>query len=402
MERVDVIVVGGGIVGLATARAILLARPGASVVVVEKEAAVGLHQSGRNSGVIHAGVYYQPGSAKARLCTAGRASMVAYCRDHGIDHAICGKVVVALDDDDRRRLTELEQRCAANDVRAEMIGAERLRELEPHVAGVAALHVLDTGIVDYSSVCRALAEEIADAGASIRLGSEVLSGEASSSGLVIETSGGPVEARRVVTCAGLHADAVARSISGPEAVSDVRVVAFRGEYHELVPSRAHLVRGLVYPVPEPQFPFLGVHLTRGIDGHVHVGPNAVFAFAREGYQWRRVDLRHLRKTMAFSGFRRFASRYWRFGIDEMTRSLSVRRFAKAARRLVPDLERADLTRAPSGVRAQAIGADGELIDDFAIFTVGRAVHVLNAPSPAATASLEIGAEIARRLELDAP
>ena len=209
--------------------------------------------------------------------------------------------------DDRARLAELERRCAANGVRTEMIGPERLRELEPHVAGVAALHVLDTGIVDYGTVCRALAAEIEAAGASIRLESAVLSGVASASGLVVETSSGPVEARRVVTCAGLHADEVARSISGPEAVSDIRVVAFRGEYHELVPSRAHLVRGLVYPVPDPQFPFLGVHLTRGIDGHVHVGPNAVLAFAREGYQWRRIDLRHLRKTMAFSGFRRFAA-----------------------------------------------------------------------------------------------
>ncbi len=402
MERADVVVVGAGIVGLATARAILRSRPESSVVVVEKEASVGTHQSGRNSGVIHAGVYYQPGSAKARLCTAGRISMIAYCVEHGIDHAVCGKVVVALDDDDRARLAELERRCALNGVRAEMIGPDRLRELEPHVAGVAALHVLDTGIVDYGAVCRALAAEIEAAGASIRLESEVLSGVASPSGLIVETSGGSVEARRVVTCAGLHADEVARSISGPEAVSDIRVVAFRGEYHELVPSRAHLVRGLVYPVPDPQFPFLGVHLTRGIDGHVHVGPNAVFAFAREGYQWRRIDIRHLRQTVAFSGFRRFAAHNWRFGVDEVARSVSVRRFAKAARRLVPELERADLTRAPSGVRAQAIGADGELIDDFAIFTVGRAVHVLNAPSPAATASLEIGAEIARRLELDAP
>jgi L-2-hydroxyglutarate oxidase len=399
VERADVVVVGGGIVGLATARAILRSRPGSSVVVVEKETAVGTHQSGRNSGVIHAGVYYQPGSAKARLCTAGRVSMVAYCRDHGIDHEVCGKVVVAVDDDDQYRLADLERRCVANGVRTELIGPERLRELEPHVAGISALHVLDTGIVDFGSVCRALAAEIEEAGASIRLGCDVVSGSESSSGVVIETSDGTIGARRVVTCAGLHADEVARAISGPEAVRNVRVVAFRGEYHELVPSRAHLVRGLVYPVPDPQFPFLGVHLTRGIDGHVHVGPNAVFAFAREGYQWRRVDMRHLRKTVAFSGFRRFAFRHWRFGVDEMTRSLSVRRFAKAARRLVPEVARADLTRASSGVRAQAIGGDGELIDDFAIHRAGRAVHVLNAPSPAATASLEIGAEIAARLEL---
>ena len=400
MDRADVVVVGAGIVGLATARAVLRAHPGRSVVVLEKESSVGVHQSGRNSGVIHAGVYYQPGSDKARLCTAGRISMVEYCREHGIDHAVCGKVVVALDDADQRRLAELERRCVANGVRTEMIGVERLHELEPHVAGTAALHVLDTGIVDYAHVCRALAKEIEGAGASIRVGSAVVSGSEEAAGVVVETTDGAIEAQRVVTCAGLHADEVARAISGPDGAAGVRVIAFRGEYRGLVPERAHLVRGLVYPVPDPEFPFLGVHLTRGIDGHVHVGPNAVLAFAREGYEWRRVDLRHLRATFAFSGFRRFAFHHWRFGLDEMTRSLSKRRFAAAVRRLVPEIELKDLTPSPSGVRAQAIGADGELIDDFAIHSVGRAVHVLNAPSPAATASLEIGATIAGRLGLD--
>jgi L-2-hydroxyglutarate oxidase len=367
---------------------------------LEKEHSVGAHQSGRNSGVIHAGVYYQPGSDKARFCTAGRTSMVQYCQEHGIDHAVCGKVVVALDQADRQRLDELNRRCAANGVRTEMIAAAQLHELEPHVAGVSALHVLDTGIVDYANVCRALAAEIEGAGASIRLGSAVLSGTETASGIVVDTTTGPIEAQRVVTCAGLHADEVARAISGPEGAGGVRVIAFRGEYRELVPTRAHLVRGLVYPVPDPQFPFLGVHLTRGIDGHVHVGPNAVLAFAREGYEWREVDFRHLRDTFAFAGFRRFAFRHWRFGLDEMTRSMSSRRFTAAVRRLVPEVQRADLAHAPSGVRAQAIGADGELIDDFSIHSVGRAVHVLNAPSPAATASLEIGAAIAARLGLD--
>ena len=399
MERADVLVVGAGIVGLATARAILRAHPGQSVVVVEKEAEVARHQSGRNSGVIHAGVYYEPGSYKARLCTAGRISMVEYCREHGIDHRITGKVVVALDADDRGRLVELERRCLANGVRAEIIGADRLRELEPHVASVAALHVLDTGIVDYADVCHALAREIEGGGAKIQLGCAVLSGAETATGLVVETTRGPIEAQRVVTCAGLHADEVARSISGPEGDGGLRVIAFRGEYRELVPSRSFLVNGLVYPVPDPQYPFLGVHLTRGINGHVHVGPNAVLAFAREGYQWRQVDGRHLRQTFAFSGFRRFALRNWRFGLDEMTRSLSRRRFTAAVRRLVPAIEREDLLTAPAGVRAQAIGADGALVDDFAIHSVGRALHVLNAPSPAATASLEIGATIASRLDL---
>jgi L-2-hydroxyglutarate oxidase len=400
MERAHLVVVGGGIVGLATARAVLCAHPKKSVVVLEKEGAVGTHQSGRNSGVIHAGVYYQPGSDKARLCAAGRRSMVEYCRDHGIEHLVCGKVVVAHDDTDRRRLDELQRRCTANGVRTEALSAAQLRDLEPHVAGVAALHVLDTGIVDYADVCRSLAGEIEEAGGSIRLSTAASSGAESASEIVIETTAGPIAAPRVVTSAGLHADQVARAVSGPAGAGDMRVIAFRGEYRELAPSRAHLVRGLVYPVPDPQFPFLGVHLTRGIHGDVHVGPNAVLAFAREGYEWRRIDWRDLRRTFAFSGFRRFARRHWRYGVDEMTRSLSRRRFTASVRRLLPEIERRDLVPASSGVRAQAIGVDGELIDDFAIRTVGRAVHVLNAPSPAATASLEIGRSIARRLDLE--
>jgi len=400
MDSVDVLIVGGGIVGLATARAVLRAHPHRSVVVVEKEASVGAHQSGRNSGVIHAGVYYAPGSDKARLCVAGRASMVEFCRRHDIEHAVCGKVVVAQDDGDRPRLVELERRCAANGVRAEMIGSERLREIEPHVAGIAALHVLETGVVDYAHVCRALAAEIEAAGAVIHLACAVGSGSESSSGLVVQTTRGPIEARRVVTCAGLHADEVAQAVSGPDGAGDLRVVAFRGEYRELPPSRTHLVRTLVYPVPDPRFPFLGVHLSRGIDGRVQVGPNAVLALAREGYEWRQVDLRHLRDTFAFSGFRRFARTNWRFGVDEMVRSLSIRRFTRAVRRLVPEIKRADLAPAPAGVRAQAIDAQGRLVDDFAFRSVGRALHVLNAPSPAATASLEIGRAIVGRLELD--
>jgi L-2-hydroxyglutarate oxidase len=400
MERCDVAIVGGGIVGLATARAITQCSPARSVVVLEKEPTVGVHQSGRNSGVIHAGVYYQPGSAKARLCTAGRVSMVEYCREHGIDHAVCGKVVVAADDLDRRRLAELERRCDANGVRTELVGPEILREIEPHVTGVAALHVLDTGVVDYAHVCRALAKEIETAGVRLRVGSALIGARQSGSTIVLETTTGPIEATRVVTCAGLHADEVARTISGEEAVAGVRVVAFRGEYRELVPHRAGLVRALVYPVADPAYPFLGVHLTRGIDGTVHVGPNAVLAFAREGYRWRRIDLRHIGATFRFRGFRRFARRHWRFGLDEMTRSMSRRRFTAAVRRLVPEITTADLRPAPAGVRAQAIGIDGELLDDFVIRTAGRAVHVLNAPSPAATASLEIGKEIATRLQLD--
>jgi L-2-hydroxyglutarate oxidase len=279
-----------------------------------------------------------------------------------------------------------------------MLGPERLRELEPHVTGVGALHVLDTGIVDYAHVCAALAAEIEQRGATIRLECAVNAAQETPTGLVVETTRGPIEAQRVVTCAGLHADEVADAISGPAGSDGLRVIAFRGEYRSVVASRSHLVRGLVYPVPDPKFPFLGVHLTRGIDDHVHVGPNAVLAFAREGYTWRSLDAHHLRSTFAFPGFRRFARRNWRFGAEEMARSMSRRRFTAAVRRLLPEIERADLAPAPAGVRAQAIRRNGELVEDFAIHTTGRAVHVLNAPSPAATASLEIGAVIAARLE----
>jgi L-2-hydroxyglutarate oxidase len=398
--KVDVAIVGGGIVGLATARAVVRAAPGTSVAVIEKEATVAAHQSGRNSGVIHAGVYYAPGSAKARLCTAGRISMVAYCQEHGIAHEVCGKIVVAVDEVDRGRLAELERRCHQNGVRAELIGPEKLREIEPHVRGVAALHVHDTGVVDYANVCRALVQEIEAAGVTVRTGTALLGADERAAGMVLHTSGGPIEAERVVTCAGLHADEVARIVSGDDAVAGVRVVAFRGEYRELVPQRSDLVRALVYPVADPAYPFLGVHLTRGIDGHVHVGPNAVLAFAREGYQWRRINPRHLSATLTFPGFRRFARKHWKFGLDEMARSVSKRRFTAAAQRLVPELTADDLVVAPAGVRAQAIGRDGELLDDFVIRSTGRAVHVLNAPSPAATASLEIGKEIASRLDLN--
>ncbi|MGZ6993917.1 MAG: L-2-hydroxyglutarate oxidase [Acidimicrobiia bacterium] len=400
MDRGDVVVVGAGIVGLATARAILTARPASRVIVLDKEAATGQHQSGRNSGVIHAGVYYPPGSDKARLCTAGRMSMVEYSRQHGIAHEVCGKVVVATDDEERGRLSELERRCRANGVRVELIGVERLREIEPHVNAVAALHVLDSGITDYPAVCRSLADEIEAAGGVIQLDTAVVSGVERAEGLVIETSRGEVAARRVVTCAGLQADRVAVALSGPGGAAGLRIVPFRGEYYELVPERSHLVRTLVYPVPDPQFPFLGVHLTRGVAGNVHVGPNAVLALAREGYSWREIDLTDVRDTVAFPGFRKLARRYWRYGAGEMARSLSKRRFTKALQRLVPEVSARDLEPAPAGVRAQALTPEGTLVDDFAFQQVGRALHVLNAPSPAATASLEIGRAIAARLALD--
>jgi (S)-2-hydroxyglutarate dehydrogenase len=401
MDRVDVAVVGAGIVGLATTRAIQQLHPGATVRVLDKEPAPGRHQSGRNSGVIHAGVYYPPGSDKARLCTAGRMSMVEFCREYGIAHDICGKVVVAVGEDERGRLADLERRCRKNNVRVEAIGPEQLRQIEPHATGVAALRVLETGITDYRAVCRTLTGQIEAAGGVLALDTTVVSGAERAEGLVIETTRGELAARRVVTCAGLQADRVAVAISGPDAAAGLRIVPFRGEYFELVPARSHLVRTLIYPVPDPQFPFLGVHLTRGVDGHVHVGPNAVLALAREGYSWRQLELTDVRDTLRFPGFRTLAAKYWRYGAAETARSLSKRRFTHALQRLVPEVSVRDLVRAPAGVRAQALSADGTLVDDFAFRQTGRALHVLNAPSPAATASLEIGRAITARLDLDA-
>ena len=401
MEHADLVVIGAGIVGLATARAVLADHPNARIVVIEKESFLSGHQSGRNSGVIHAGVYYTPGSEKARLCTAGRASMVAYCEAHGIAHEVCGKVVVAIDAEEDRRLRDLEQRCRENGVRVEAVGPDGLRDIEPYAAGYSALHVLDTGITDYAAVCASLAAEITRAGGRVQLGTSVISGTERAEGLILETDEEPIRAGRVVACAGLHADRIAEAVSGPGAAGGLRIIPFRGEYHELTASRKHLVRHLIYPVPDPRFPFLGVHLTRGVNGHVHVGPNAVLALAREGYRWRDIDGRDLRETLGFSGFRRLAAKYWRYGAGEMARSLSRRRFTHALQRLVPEIRTADLERSTAGVRAQAVAPDGNLVDDFEFRQVGRALHVLNAPSPAATASLEIGAAISRRLELEA-
>jgi (S)-2-hydroxyglutarate dehydrogenase len=367
--------------------------------VIDKEAGTGVHQTGHNSGVIHAGVYYAPGSAKAALCTEGRTSMVTFCREHGIPHEVCGKVVVAVGADEIPRLDGLEARCRQNGVRVERVGPEQLRELEPHAAGIAALHVLDTGITDFATVGQVLREEIEAAGGTVQLETAVVGGTERAEGLVVNTTRGDIVARRVVTCAGLQADRVAELVSGPGANAGLRIVPFRGEYFGLAERRAHLVRTLIYPVPDPQFPFLGVHLTRGIDGHVHVGPNAVLALAREGYSWREIVPRDVSETLRFPGFRKLAAKYWRYGAVEMARSVSRRRFTRALQRLLPEVTVHDLEPAAAGVRAQAVAEDGSLVDDFAFHEVGRALHVLNAPSPAATASLAIGHAITDRLAL---
>jgi (S)-2-hydroxyglutarate dehydrogenase len=385
-------VIGGGILGLAVARE--LTSRGHGVTVLEKETAWARHQTGRNSGVIHAGLYYRPGSLKARLCTAGAASMVAFAREHAVPVEVCGKLVVAVEQAELPRLHELARRAEANGVPARLIGAEAARELEPQVACVAALHVRSTGIVDYVGVAHALVRLLGEAGAQLRLGAEVIDLRCTDHAVRVSTTAGDIEADAVVNCAGLQSDRVAR-LAGLR--PPARIVPFRGEYHELRPQARHLVRGLIYPVPDPAFPFLGVHLTRGVDGSVHAGPNAVLALRREGYRWRDVSARELADTLSFPGFWRLARRHAVTGAGEVARSLSRRRFAAALARLVPAVCAADLVPAEAGVRAQAMRPDGSLVDDFLFVTAPRQVHVLNAPSPAATASLEIARRIADRV-----
>lgn len=388
------VIIGGGIVGLATAHRILQDRPDAQVTVVEKETTVGSHQTGHNSGVIHAGVYYRPGSLKARLSVAGNRSMVEFCKDHGIAVDVCGKLIVATSPDELPRLHALHERAVANGLAATLIGQEQTRECEPHVAAVEAIHVPSTGIVDFSDVCRTLARLLTDRGADLRLGTAVTGFAPNGTVTVVQTTSGDLTADVLVSCAGLHADRIAR-LAGTR--PPVRIVPFRGEYYELRPERRHLVRGLIYPVPDPQFPFLGVHLTRMIDGSVHAGPNAVLALAREGYGWSRINVRDVVDALTYPGLWRLGRRHLRYGLDEVRRSLSVERFAASLARLVPGITGDDLVPAEAGVRAQAITPSGELVDDFLVVTRDRQVHVLNAPSPAATCVLEIARHIVARL-----
>ncbi|GAA1359436.1 L-2-hydroxyglutarate oxidase [Streptomyces beijiangensis] len=387
----EVLVVGGGIVGLSTAHALAQSAPGTRVTVLEKEAAPALHQTGRNSGVIHSGVYYRPGSLKARFAVRGAAEMVKFCAEHGIPHQVCGKLIVATERDELPRLHALVQRGRENGIPVRELGPAQIAEYEPEVQGLAAIHVSTTGIVDYGTVAAHLAEI---SGAEIRYGAEVVQiSRRDSEGVAVRTADGTVlRAKALVNCAGLHCDRVAR-LAGDD--PGMRIVPFRGEYYEL--GRPELVRGLVYPVPDPAFPFLGVHLTRGIDGSVHVGPNAVPALAREGYGWGDIRVRELGGTLAWPGSWRVARRHWRYGAGELHRSLSRHAFTEAVARLLPAVSESDLRRVPAGVRAQAVLRDGTLVDDFLLREAPRTVHVLNAPSPAATASLPIGREVARRV-----
>jgi (S)-2-hydroxyglutarate dehydrogenase len=391
----DVVVVGAGILGLAAARELLVRHPQLDLVVLEKEDEIGQHQTGHNSGVIHSGIYYAPGSLKAQLCTEGRQRLLAYCDEHGIEYELCGKVVVATTPAELPRLEELHRRAVANGVQVEEIGPERLAELEPHVAGVKALHAPETGIVDFKRVLRSLADDVLAAGGAIRTGQEVADLSRDGTGTVVQTAGERLRSRAVVTCAGLHSDRLAVMTGAPESP---KIVPFRGSYHVLTPAARSLVRGLVYPVVDPALPFLGVHFTKQISGEMLVGPNAVLAFAREGYRFRDVRWAELRETLGYPGFRALAKRYWRSGVGEMAGELSKRRLVAGLRKLVPELRMKDVLPGPSGVRAQALSEDGQLLDDFWFDEAESITHVRNAPSPGATSSLAIARVIADRVE----
>lgn len=396
-RHVDVLVVGAGIVGLATALRLMEERPDASIAIIEKESAVAVHQTGHNSGVLHSGVYYKPGSLKAKTAVAGRASMVEFCERHDIAHDVCGKVVVATLPDELDRLAELHRRSVENGVQARMITVEELAELEPHAAGIAAMHVPSTGIVDYAEVCRVMARLVVAAGGQIEFATTVVGISRRAGRSEVSTTGGDYSARLVVNCGGLRCDQVAASDDGFSDPDSTHIVPFRGEYYEIRGERRSLVRNLIYPVPDPSFPFLGVHLTRMMDGSVHAGPNAVLALAREGYRWRDVSLSQVRAHATDKGLWKLGAKYWKTGAGEVWRSANKRAFVSALQRLVPELVASDLERSPAGVRAQALRPTGELVDDFAIVDSEAAVHVLNAPSPAATASLEIGSAIVERI-----
>lgn len=392
--RADATVVGAGILGLATAAELLARRPDWRVVVLEKETAPAQHQTGRNSCVIHAGVYYAPGSLKARLCRRGRELLLAFCDEHSVPYEVCGKVIVAVDELEQPGLEELHRRGSANGARVELVGAERLRELEPHCAGVAALHVPESGLVDYRLVADALVRVVASRGGELVLDTAVERIEERGRSVVVHTSRGPLETAFAVACAGVHSDRLLAA-SDPTA-EGAKIVPFRGDYFAFRPSASHLCKNLIYPVPDPRFPFLGVHATRRPDGEIWAGPNAVLALAREGYRRRDLVPRDAWETFASRAFWRLARRYWRIGAAEVYRDVSRRAFAAAIRRYLPEIETDDLVAAPAGIRAQALRPDGTLEDDFVFATSARVVHVQNAPSPAATSSLAIAEEVVDR------
>jgi L-2-hydroxyglutarate oxidase len=394
MKQADVAIIGGGIVGLATAFQLTEQFPGRRVVVLEKEDELAGHQTGHNSGVLHSGIYYKPGSLKAINCREGKRAMEAFCAAEGVAYEICGKVIVAVDEADLPALERIYERGQANGVACSIIDRARLAELEPHAAGIRAIHVPEAGIVNYRQVCQKLAEHIRRRGGEIVTAARVTALQRRDGGVVVTTTAGDVEAHQVVNCAGLHSDRVT-ALSGQDPAA--KIIPFRGEYFTLKPSAYHLCRNLIYPVPDPSFPFLGVHFTRMIDGRVECGPNAVLALAREGYRKTDVNLADLAESLSYPGFLKLAARYWKTGLGEMWRSASKAAFVRALQRLVPEIRAEDLEPAPAGVRAQAVARDGSMVDDFLIQETERVINVNNAPSPAATAALNIGKLIVDRL-----
>ncbi len=392
--KVDCAVIGGGIVGLSVALHLGRRQPGLRVVVLEKEPEIASHQSGRNSGVIHSGIYYAPGSLKARYARAGNRSMIGFCAEHGIAHEVCGKVIVATREKDLPLLDALFQRGRENQIAVTPLSAEEVREVEPHVRCLHGLRVPRTAIVSYREVCQKFADLIVEQGGSIRTSTGVIAIRTRSDTHLLETTQGTLEASFVVNCGGLQSDRLARAAgASPEA----RIAPFRGEYYELVPERRYLVRSLIYPVPDPAFPFLGVHFTKMIDGSVHAGPNAVLALKREGYAKSDFDLGDTWETLSYPGFWKLARRHYEEGLAEMYRSFSKKAFVASLQKLIPGVSADDLVPSASGVRAQALRPNGELVQDFLLVPGPRSIHVCNAPSPAATASLEIGWEVASQI-----
>lgn len=390
----DFLVVGGGIVGLATAWHLTQSFPDARICLLEKEPQVALHQSGRNSGVLHSGIYYKPGSLKATTCRSGKLAMQEFCESEQIRYEICGKIIVAVSSDEVARLDAIHARGIENGINCRMIDAHEMHHIEPHVTGVKAVHVPEAGIVDYPSVCRRLAQKLTQAGHQVLFNQPVVGIEPQSQQVVVSTPSDTFHTGFLVTCGGLYSDRLAR-MAGLK--PPAQIVPFRGEYFELRAERRELCRHLIYPVPDPNFPFLGVHFTRMVSGDVECGPNAVFALAREGYSWRKVRLGELAESLSYSGFLKLAARHWRMGLGEIHRSLSKAAFAKALQRLIPEIRSRDLRPCRAGVRAQALAPDGTMIDDFLWVSQGRMIHVCNAPSPAATAALEIGRQISQRV-----
>jgi L-2-hydroxyglutarate oxidase len=397
----DLTIIGGGILGLGTALKITATHPRLSLLLLEKEPELARHQTGNNSGVIHSGLYYRPDSLKARTCVAGRKELIQFCDENAVPYEICSKVVVATTGEELPRLEELHRRGEANGLRGlEIIGPERLKELEPHATGIKGLHVPETGIIDYKKVAAAYASKIRDAGGDIRLSQKVVGIIDRPDEIVLQTSGGDYRTKHLINCCGLQSDLIAQMTRGGNQGGgpEYRIIPFRGEYYKIAPERQFLVKNLIYPVPDPTFPFLGVHFTRMAKGGVEAGPNAVLAYAREGYRHSHINVKDLWQTVSFRGFWAMTGKYWQTGFGELYRSLSKAAFVRALQKLVPEIRESDLVPGGAGVRAQAVAANGALVDDFVIKEGRNAIHVLNAPSPGATASLAIGRQICEMAE----